>query len=556
MVVMFDKDIISRYVSEGWWDNVTLIERFKRNVLKNPNRIAIVDPPNKKDITNLNQERLTYSELYERVKRGASYLLDKGIFKDKTVLVQFPNTIELVIAYLAVWKASAIISPIPLQWRGHEIKQVCNTIRPRMFMVIDNYKGFDHLSMAKQLSEENCLSVSNIVALSEWSEITRNYKIRDDINETYIDGNDIATIAWTSGTEADPKAAPLTHNNWGFLRFLYDSQKYPGGILNDGEVIAVSSPLINMAAIGVGLVPWIIVSGTLVLHHPFDPVIFYNQLVNEGVTFTLMVPAIVVSLLKQGLFNKNLKLRYLAQGAAPPPPWTFVELNKLGIEPINIWGQNEGTGLFSTKENIEDLEKRARAFPWPHNGLRWNQVFYNAMNLKIVDPAGNELKEEGQIGELCYKCPFTMPGYYNQPQFTKKSFDSNGYFCTGDYFQIVDYKTISFFDRKKDIINRGGFKIPTAEIEDLLKKHPKILDAAVVGWPDQRLGELVAAFVVLKPGENIDLDELKKFMQDQQVAVYKWPEKLVVVDQIPRNPLGKAQKNILRDKVKELASKY
>ncbi|MFP3230009.1 MAG: class I adenylate-forming enzyme family protein [Caldisphaera sp.] len=553
MVVLHSKDVINKYVSEGWWDNITLIERFKRNVLKNPERLAVVDPPNKKDITGLAPERLTYFELYERVKRGASYLLDHGVFKDKIVLVQFPNTIELVLAYLSIWKASTIISPIPLQWRKYEVKKVCNILKPYTYMLIERYKDFDYLSMSKELMENECSSIKNIITLSQWSEITKNYKIRDDINETYLDGNDIATIAWTSGTETDPKAAPLTHNNWGFLRFLYDGNKYPGAILNDGEVIAVSSPLINMAAIGVGLVPWIIISGTLVLHNPFDPVIFYNQLINEGVTFTLMVPAIVVSLLKQGLFNQRLKLKYLAQGAAPPPPWTFVELNKLGIEPINIWGQNEGTGLFSTRENIEDLEKRSRAFPWPHKGLKWYQVFNNAIDTKIVDPAGNELKEPGQIGELCYKSPFTMASYFNQPDFTKKSFDNEGYFCTGDYFQIIDHSTISFYDRKKDIVNRGGFKIPSAEIEDLLKKHPKILDAAVVGWPDPRLGEVVAAFVVLKPNEALDLEEIRKFMEEQQVAKYKWPEKLIIIDQIPRNPLGKALKNMLRDKVKELS---
>ncbi|AFZ69924.1 acyl-CoA synthetase (AMP-forming)/AMP-acid ligase II [Caldisphaera lagunensis DSM 15908] len=553
MVVIHSKDVINKYVSEGWWDNITLIERFKRNVLKNPRRLAIIDPANKKDLADLNPERITYEELYERVLRGASFLLDKGIFKDKIVLVQFPNTIELVIAYLSSWLASSIISPIPLQWRSHEIRHVCNTIRPDIYMLIDKYKETDYISMAKDLANNECLGIKNIITLKEWHDITINYKIREDVNENYLNGNDIATIAWTSGTEADPKAAPLTHNNWGFLRFLYDGEKYQGGILNDGEVIAVSSPLINMAAIGVGLIPWIIVSGTLVLHHPFDPELFYKQLINEGVTFTLMVPAVVVSLLKQGLINEKLKLKYLAVGAAPPPPWTFIELNNKGIQPINIWGQNEGTGLFSTNENIEDLEKRARAFPWPHRNLKWKQIFYNAIETKIVDPAGNEINEPGQVGELCYKSPFTMAGYYNQPQFTKRSFDENGFFCTGDYFQVVDEKTIAFFDRKKDIVNRGGFKIPTAEVEDLLKKHPKILDAAVVGWPDQRLGEVVAAFVVVKQGETISLDEIKKFMDEQQVAKYKWPERLLIVEQIPRNPVGKVMKNVLREKVKELA---
>jgi len=159
VVVLHSKDVINKYVSEGWWDNITLIERFKRNVLKNPERLAVVDPPNKKDITGLAPERLTYFELYERVKRGASYLLDHGVFKDKIVLVQFPNTIELVLAYLSIWKASTIISPIPLQWRKYEVKKVCNIIKPYTYMLIERYKDFDYLSMSKELMENECSSI-------------------------------------------------------------------------------------------------------------------------------------------------------------------------------------------------------------------------------------------------------------------------------------------------------------------------------------------------------------------------------------------------------------
>ena len=132
--------------------------------------------------------------------------------------------------------------------------------------------------------------------------------------------------------------------------------------------------------------------------------------------------------------------------------------------------------------------------------------------------------------------------YYRQPELTKRAFDEDGFFHTGDLFQIIDERTIAFFDRKKDIIKRGGFPISSAEVEDIIKKHPKIMDAAVVGYPDERLGERVCAFVVPKPGESITLEEIKELMKESGVAFYKWPEKLVIVNQIPRNLLGKVQK--------------
>ena len=549
MVVLHPKHVIDKYVSEGWWDNVTLIERFKRNVKRVPDRIAVVDPPNKRDLVGYEPERLTYKELAERVDRAASFLLDKGVFKDACVAVQLPNTIELIVAYLATWRVAAFISPMPMQWREHELRTVFRIVMPKVFITAETFKGFDHLEMAKKLQSE-CPSIEHVISFSEWHKACTEYKIRNDLDEatSMLNANDVAVVQWTSGTEAEPKACPMTHNNWGFLRFFYD-EKY-GGILKDGDVIMNPAPIVNMTGIGVGLIPWIMCAGTFVLHHPFEPLIFALQLVEEKVNFTLAVPAVVVAMLKHPAIDTLdlSNLRYFAQGAAAPPPWTFVELKRRGVEPVNIWGQNEGTGLFSYEKTVPDLETRARCFPWPRKGIKWETPFWNAVETKIVDPeTGRELTKPGEIGELCYRSPLTIACYYRQPELTKRAFDEDGFFHTGDLFLIVDERSIAFFDRKKDIIKRGGFTISSAEVEDIIKKHPKIMDAAVVGYPDERLGERVCAFVVPKPGESITLEEVKELMKGSGVAIYKWPEKLVIVDQIPRNPLGKVQKSLLKE---------
>jgi acyl-CoA synthetase (AMP-forming)/AMP-acid ligase II len=549
VVVLHPKYVIDKYVSEGWWDNVTLIERFKRSVRRVPDRIAVVDPPNKKDLVGYEPERLTYKELAERVDRAASFLLDKGVFKDACVAVQLPNTIELIIAYLATWRVAAFVSPMPMRWREHELRTVFRIVMPKVFITAETFKGFDHLEMAKKLQSE-CQSIEHVIGFSEWYKACTEYKIRNDLDEatSMLNANDVAVVQWTSGTEAEPKACPMTHNNWGFLRFFYD-EKY-GGILRDGDVIMNPAPVVNMTGIGVGLIPWIMCAGTFVLHHPFEPLIFALQLVKEKVNFTLAVPAVVVAMLKHPAIEKLdlSNLRYFAQGAAAPPPWTFVELKRRNVEPMNIWGQNEGTGLFSYEKTVPDLETRARCFPWPRKGIKWETPFFNAIETKIVDPETNrELTKPGEIGELCYRSPLTIACYYRQPELTKRAFDEDGFFHTGDLFQIIDERSIAFFDRKKDIIKRGGFTISSAEVEDIIKKHPKIMDAAVVGYPDERLGERVCAFVVPKPGESITLEEVKELMKGSGVAIYKWPEKLVIVDQIPRNPLGKVQKSLLKE---------
>ena len=559
MTILATKERLEKYTREGWWDNVTLLARFKKSVEKCPDRLAIVDAPNKEELAGYKPERLTYRELDERVDRAASFLLDLGIGKDDLIIAQMPNTIELVIAYLAAWRITAVLSPVPVQWRAHELGYVCRITGAKIFITARDFKGFSHLEMARKLQAEY-LTLKHIVTLDSFREATMGHGIKKNLDEetAKLDPNDIAVIEWTSGTEAEPKACPLSHNNWGFLKFIY-CPEYKGGILRDGYILMNPAPLVNMTCIGVGLVPWILISGTFVLHHPFDPVLFMRQLMEERVNFTLAVPAMAVGMLKHpavDTFNLG-NLKYFAQGSAPPPPWTFVEMKqRWDVESMNIWGQNEGTGLFSTPDAIPDLEKRAIGFPRPWRGVQWDIPFFQATETKIVDPAtGQELIKPGEVGELCYRGPFTIPCYFNQPGLTQQAFDEEGFFRTGDLFQIIDERTIAYFDRKKDMVIRGGFNISAAEIENILKGHPKILDAAIIGMPDPALGERVCAYVVPKESGAVTLEEVKGFMESAGVAIYKWPERIEVIKEIPRNPVGKVLKTNLRKELKEKLEK-
>lgn len=481
--------------------------------------------------------------------RAASFLLDLGIGKDDIIVAQTPNTIELVVTYLAAWRVAAAVSPVPVQWRAHELTYVLGLTGAKAFIVAGVFKDFDHLEMARKLQSAHA-GLEHVVSLDSFHQETTGHAVRDDLDgaTAELDANDISVIQWTSGTEAEPKACPISHNNWGFARFIY-STEYKGGVLDDGCVLMNPAPLVNMTCIGVGLVPWIIVSGTFVLHHPFEPLLFMRQLIEEGVNFTLAVPAMAVGILKHpavDAFDLG-KLKFLAQGSAPPPAWTFLEVKRRwGTESINIWGQNEGTGLFSLPEVIPDLEMRASGFPRGWRGVEWDIPVMQAVEVKIVDEGGNELTNPDDVGELCYRAPLTMAGYFNQPELTERAFDEEGFFHTGDLFRILDDRTIAFFDRKKDMIIRGGFNISAAEVENILKGHPAITDAAVVGMPDEVLGERSCAFVVLAEGATLTLEDVQEFMRGEEVANYKWPERIEVVEEIPRNPVGKVVKTELR----------
>ena len=548
----FSRDLAERYRREGWWDNRTLIGIFMQNAKKNPERTAIIDPPNKEELVSLLPERISYSDAMKRIDRLASYLLGKGVSRGDIIVIQLPNIAELLITYLSAWRIGAAVSPLAVQWRTHELKRVMEVTKSQTYISTD-FKGFDHLAMIRGMTE-GITPVRNVLSLAEIREAMQTYEVSKDLEEvsSRLSGDDIAVIQWTSGTEKDPKACPMSHNNWGFLRYFYRPE-FKGGILKDGDVVMNPAPLVNMTGIGVGIVPWIMIAGTFVLHQPFDPTIYFRQLIGERVNFTLAVPAIAVAMLKHPDVDKfNLSAtKIFLQGSAPPPPWTFVEFKKRwGIESINVWGQNEGTGLFSTKEIIPDLEERARSFPWPGEGKYDDIPFFKPIETRIVDVnTGEELTEPGSIGELCFRSPMTVPSYYKQPDLTNNAYDDHGFFHTGDLFSIVDSNRIAFFDRAKDIIIRGGFNISSAEIEDIAKRDPRVADAAAVPMHDDKLGEKVCMFVVSRDGSAITLEDIKSIMKENDVAIYKWPERVEMIDAIPRNPVGKALKNELKKRL-------
>jgi non-ribosomal peptide synthetase component E (peptide arylation enzyme) len=172
--------------------------------------------------------------------------------------------------------------------------------------------------------------------------------------------------------------------------------------------------------------------------------------------------------------------------------------------------------------------------------------------MKLVNAAlPDGPKHEGDVGELWYRGPNVIPCYFRRPDLTAKSFDQEGYFNTGDLFQLKDNDCIGFFERSKDIIIRGGNNISAQEVENMVLGYPKVLDAAAVAMPDETLGERTCIYVVPKPGETVTLDEVKAYMQEKGIAVYKVPERLEIVEAIPRNPVGKILKKVLREDIKK-----
>jgi Acyl-CoA synthetases (AMP-forming)/AMP-acid ligases II len=543
---------VREWTKKGLWGTKTLIDYFKENVAKTPDMIGLSDPLNKEALLGLKPEKLTFREIDRAVDATAEALIAKGIKKDDIIMVQLPNCWELAMLYLAITRAGALISPLPMQWRQSELEFIAKITEARAIITIEEFGGFKHKEMVKNI-QTKFPSIKDIITLLEIREMTK-WNVTGKLDKISIDANDAFTLCWSSGTEAEPKGCPLSHNNWIFQSLVC----YETAPIKPGDNLITAGPLVNMASVGTVYIEWLVGGGKLALHHPFDGPTFIMQLMMEEINYTLLVPAIVNALLKHpkvDLFDLS-KVRAITIGAAPPSLWSVQDMKKRwGIDFANIWGQNEGTANVAGPFDIPDLEMRLDHFPhYGKPGSKWLNVSALRKNIqmKLLDPVTKkEITEVGGVGELWYKGPNVIPGYFKRPDITKKAFDDKGFFNTGDLFQIKDNDCVGFFDRTKDIIIRGGFNISAQEVENMLLGHPKVLDVAAVAMADEVLGEKVCVYVVPRGEEKLELEEIKAFMKEKGIAVYKIPERLEIINAIPRNPVGKILKKVLREDIKK-----
>lgn len=451
---------------------------------------------------------LTYAELRQAIDNLASGFLSLGIEKDDIVVVQLPNIVELACVYLALGRIGAIASPVAVQYRVHELRHVMALTQPKAFVTTTNISGFNHVELVQSLKKEfsrlkTIIAVggnsnSGAVSFEELFYNPRDEKVLADyIGRNHFSANDAFTICWTSGTEADPKGVPRSHNHWiSIATALVD-----GCEIEEGYNMLNPFPFMNMASIGGMFVPWLLTGGKFVLHHPYDLQVFLGQIQSERINYTVVPPAVLTLLLQNPTFIEKTDIssvKSIGSGSTPLSPWMVRQYQeKYGVSVINIFGSNEGISLVSGPSDFPEPDNRAQYFPrWGVQGFSWKARIANQMLSKIVDPLTGELiTQKGIPGEMCVRGPAVFAGYYKRDDLTKKAFDNEGYFCTGDLFSIEgeegNLNHYLFCGRSKDLIIRGGMNISPEELEYLIVEHPKVAEVAVIGYPDEKLGEKI-----------------------------------------------------------------
>ncbi len=554
-------ELVAEYRSKGYWVDDLIGELFEQRVREDPDALALVDPLNRADLVDGPFRELTWRELDDQVDRMAQVLLDEGVGTGDVVGVQLPNCVEIVIAFLAIVRLGAIVTPFPVQFRSHELTQLSNVAKAKAFVTSTRIGKTREAARELVALRDAIPSLQHILAFGETIpegvvDLDQRIAAANDrstlaaFRSTFTpDPNDCVTICWTSGTESTPKGVPRTHYDW--IAMSWTTVEAPQ--LTKDDVLINPFPMVNMAGINGMFLPWLRVGGVMVQHHPFDLATFLEQVATYRATYTVAPPALLTQLLQNDALLANAdisSLRLLGSGSTPLAPsllqgWR----DKYGIEIMNFYGSNEGIVLFSGPVDIPDPTERAMYFPrygvanrkWSFRVAEWTQV-------KIVDlTTREEITEANKPGELLIKGPTVFAGYLPASG-VKDPFDEEGFLITGDLLEIAgdELQYLHYVDRSKDIVVRGGMKVSASELETFIAGYPKVADVAVIAYPDEILGEKACAVIVPRPGEVPTLEEIIAYLRDLGIATFKLPERLEIVESLPRNPVGKVLKRDLR----------
>jgi fatty-acyl-CoA synthase len=499
-----------------------------------PGRTAIVCGP----------RRYSYEQFGERVGLLAGALLEAGIQSGDRVAYLGVNTHRLMEAYYGVLEAGAILLPLNIRLAPAELTYVLNDagatvlfIEQPFIPLVDSFR--ESLSTVKIFIQLDGTPEAGWMAGDNYDTMLRRARPhRADI--TLIDEDEVAEIFYTSGTSARPKGVMLTHRNI----YLHALQVCMAFQVENGTTELHTIPLFH--ANGWGVAHFLtMLGGKHVMVHSFDPKEIFRLIEVERVNHFSAVPIMATVLVnhpERNNYDLSSLRRIVIGGAASSPTLVREVEQKLGCECFSGYGLTETSPALSLSQMKPELnwEGEQRYFGQAMTGYAMPGV-----ELKIVDADDQNLPQDGLAsGELVVRADGVMKGYWNQPDATAEAF-RGGWFHTGDVATINQDGYVLIVDRKKDMILSGGENIASLEVERVILAHPAILEAAVIPVPDQKWGEVPKALVVLREGASVTESQLIEFCRSQ-LAHYKCPHSVDVVDSLPKTGTGKVLKKNLR----------
>ena len=521
------------YRRKGLWGDASILDWFRLSVRGSGERCAVVDRLGR---------QLTFRELDAESSTLALWMIERGVRPGDIVGIQLPNWCEFTVVYAACLKVGAVVNPLPTNLRLAELTHITRQCKTVMTFHPTKFRHTEFEEMAQKLRRvsttvRDCVLVDRLgVPARELPTLNRIVEVPDvlpRVMEHEASGDDLAAVLFTSGSEAEPKGVMLSHNN------LISSERSFAATLNItwSDSMFMPAPVGHATGFMHGVTMPLIAQIPSVLCDSTDGVDMLDMLCKYEATGGMAVPAIAESILEHCVASgRGLPaLRFLCCGGSPVPRELMRRARGQGVDLYSVYGSTESaphtmTTFSDTAERVIQTDGR------PCWGTE----------IKVVDPATRESVEPGQPGEEASRGPAVFMGYLNQPELTAAVVDDDGWYYSGDLCVMDPDGYIRITGRLKDVIIRGGENIAAAEVELILRSHPRIREVAVIGIDDPVLGQRVGACIVSRDGGAVAIPELREFFIARDFAKFKIPEQVFLLDQMPLTSSGKISKGRLR----------
>ncbi|GAC1399375.1 MAG: (2,3-dihydroxybenzoyl)adenylate synthase [Ktedonobacteraceae bacterium] len=538
-VTSYPSEFIARYRALGYWEDRSMAAFFDDVCTKFAERVAFV----------AGNEHINYRQLAQRAERLALHLLDLGLRPLDTIVMQLPNTPEFVYLYLALQKVGAIPVLALATHRYAEITQFVGLSNAIAYAFPERIGDFNFTALAEKLREEH--SSVRLLLISGQASLPGSVSLQallqtesgsspDSLTEITIDPLLPAIFQLSGGTTGIPKLIPRTHND-----YIYNSKAAAAinDITPDASLLVVLPMAHNFPLACPGVQGFLSRGARCILAPSNRPSDIFSLIERERVTHAELVPALLIRLINDSSLSKYelTSLRIINTGGQKLQPEIKQRTEQLlpHCKVQEVFGMAEGLLCYVRLDDSDELRYETAGRPVSEGD-----------EIKLVDDEGTEVPQ-GEIGELLVRGPYTFRGYFRAPEQNAQSFTPDGFYRSGDLMRRHLSGNYIVEGRKKDLINRGGEKISTEEIENLILSHPSVFNVACVPMPDPTLGERMCAFVMLQLGKTLTLEELVVFLLDKDIAKFKFPERLEVVDEFPLSKFGKVSKQTLTREIAE-----
>ncbi|GAA4539022.1 (2,3-dihydroxybenzoyl)adenylate synthase [Pseudonocardia xishanensis] len=530
-LVPYPEAAVRRYRETGLWGTATIATEFHRVACAHPGRDAVVAL----------EGRLTFVELDRRTDLLAAGLAGLGLRPGDPVLFQVTNRLEAVVAWYGVLKAGLIPVATLAAHRGHEIGEISRRVGAVAHLVEAGQRGFDLVGFAEEQRRDHPTlrhvlvlgddpRGESLTALGRGQDAAAARALVERI-QADIDPDAVAVHQLSGGTTGVPKVIPRRH-----AEYWYNAAEYARSWGWTARTrVAHLIPIIHNAGIVCAVHAPHSVGACLVLGTP-DLDESLPLMAREGATHVLLGHGHYRAVDHPDFDAATKAVTQLVLSGSKIPPALFEALESRGLWSGQLFGMGEG--LFLTTRPGAPREARLTTVGTPLSVLD---------EVRILEPDSEADVAVGEVGELCARGPYTLPGYFDAPEHNARAFTSDGFYRTGDlaaFVEIEGERYVSIEGRLKDLINRGGEKVNAEEVEVLLLRHPRVTAVAVVPMPDPRLGERTCAYVVVE-GAELTLSEVQEHFAALEVAKFKWPERLEHLPEIPRTLVGKTDKKRL-----------